>query len=102
MRLDYWASKPITGLSGEDRPGTLVLDAAPQQARRPRQRDCRYEPPYPGEETVVMAMADPSLVAHGFTGRCFTAGPHSIAECAEFISNNVDDYVEEHRWERRP
>jgi hypothetical protein len=100
---DYWSSKPIVAYTRADRPEVMVLGDAPKtKPRRPKQRDCRYEPPYPGEETVVMSIADPDRVVHADTGKCFTSYPHTIAECKEFVSTNVDDYNEEHRWERVP
>ena len=106
MSGDYWASKPIVGLTRSDMDarsgGTMVLDVAPKPAiRRQRQRDCRHEPPYPGEETVVMSIADPDRVVHADNGRCFVAYPHPIAECQEFVLTNRDEYEEAHRWERR-
>lgn len=101
---NYWVSKPIVGLSGVDRHATMVLVTPPQAKcrTRPRQRDCRYEPTYPGEETVVISISDPDRVVHADTGRCFVAYPHTIAECREFVSTNRDDQAEEHRWERVP
>jgi len=104
---DYWSSKPIVGLSAADRQAaTMVIVEAPPKLRRPRQRDCRYEPLYPGEETVVVSLADPDRVVHGCSpnlgARCYVAYPHPIAECKEFTATAADEYVEEHRWERVP
>lgn len=104
---DYWASKPIVGLTAADRQATMILaEPKPSKPRRPRQRDCRHEPPYPGEETVMMSMSDPGTVMHGCAAdlgaRCYVTYPHPIAECREFISTSADEYREEHRWERVP
>jgi len=70
--------------------------------RRPRQRDCKFEPPYPGEQTVVCALSDPDRIVHGMMGRCGKTWPHPVAECFEFNMTDRDHYVEEHRWENRP
>jgi hypothetical protein len=70
--------------------------------RRPRQRDCKFEPSYPGEQTVVCALSDPDRVVHGMMGRCGKTWPHPVAECFEFNMTDRDHYVEEHRWESRP
>jgi hypothetical protein len=74
----------------------------PRVPRRPRQRDCQFEPAYPGEETVVFALGDPDKVVHGFMGRCVVTWPHPISGCAEFKMTDRDVYAEQHRWEDVP
>jgi hypothetical protein len=87
---DYWASKPIVAVQGERATGTFYPEQPPT-FKRPRQRDCRYEPPYPQHETVVFAMGDPNRVVHKDSWRCYTAWPHLISECGEFKETNRDE-----------
>ncbi len=55
----------------------------PMTPQRPRQTDCRYEPPFPGHETVLFTWAAPDLCLHLPTALCQIDYPHLIADCGE-------------------
>lgn len=91
----YWASKPIAGVQREEPvPLRIEPERAPTETGkplvRPKQYDCRYEPPYPGHFTITMAISDPDRCVHQGTNRCFVAYPHLIAECGEFKLTSRD------------
>lgn len=51
---------------------------------RPKQLDCRYEPPYPDHFTVLFVWSAPELVLHMPGQYCMKDYPHPIGECKEF------------------
>lgn len=48
---------------------------------RPRQTNCKNEPPYPDHETVVFCLSAPDMTAHLPNDLCSREHPHDISGC---------------------
>ena len=51
---------------------------------RPKQVDCRHEPEYPGQDTVLTSLAVPELTCHPSGDECLLEAPHQIEVCGKW------------------
>jgi len=81
-RLLYSSGETVRGYNSVV--GGIAQWQGHQLPTRPAQKDCRHEPPYPGLDTVLFSIADPSLTAHLPMASCPIEHPHRISECGEW------------------
>jgi hypothetical protein len=53
----------------------------PKWGKREKPQNCQAEPPYPGHDTVIVALRDPNMTAHSQRPDCPIEHPHLISEC---------------------
>jgi hypothetical protein len=65
-------------------------------AERPKQTECRHEPPYPGLDTVIFCLSTPNMTCHLSTPCCPLESPHHIDECGEWYpatESHLRDFI---------